>query len=331
MSIERESAEVQKWQEELTQALIEPVQLLEFLGIEEISIDLNLKPAFSTRVPLSYAKKIKYGDISDPLLTQVLPLEEENRDRFGYCENPVGDQEAVVDKSVIKKYKGRALIITTDACPLHCRYCFRQHFPYDSHRNFNSMIDSINTCIAKDRTCVEAILSGGDPFSLSDHKLLRVIRVLNHIEHLHTIRIHTRFPTVIPSRITKGLLSILKQINKRLLIVLHVNHPAELCDRTFKALADLKKVGVSLLNQSVLLKGVNDDANVLQELSHALWKQGVLPYYLHQLDRVKGAARFEVDDRRAKTLIHALQKELPGYLVPKLVREVAGKTYKVPL
>jgi EF-P beta-lysylation protein EpmB len=276
-------------------------------------------------------EKIRPGDPHDPLLRQVLPLSEELAPEPGFVSDPVGEQRALRAPSLLKKYTGRALIITTAACPVHCRYCFRREFPYSKVAEDSQRFSQAIAAIASDSTIEEVILSGGDPLTLSDERLAQLTDALSGIAHVKRIRVHTRTPVVLASRVDEGLLGWVRGVQRPLIFVLHSNHPRELDEGVAGACARLREHGVVLLNQSVLLAGVNDDPEVLAALSRRLFEVGVLPYYLHLLDRVKGAAHFEVAEDRAVKIAGELAALLPGYLVPRLVREMAAAPAKVIL
>ncbi|MDE0193215.1 MAG: EF-P beta-lysylation protein EpmB [Gammaproteobacteria bacterium] len=275
---------------------------------------------FPLRVPRSYIARMGRGDPHDPLLRQVLPTTRETEPANGYGVDPLAEADAVIDSGILKKYDGRALVIATGSCAVHCRYCFRRHFPYPDHRHDKSF-QSI-AALRRDSSIREVILSGGDPLMLTDAHLARLLAELSSIDHVARIRIHTRVPVVIPQRVTPTLTATLAKLPQRVVVVLHFNHPNEVDRDCATSLAGLHHF--TLLNQSVLLRGVNDDAHTLVELSERLFGAGVLPYYLHMPDAVAGTAHFDVSRRRADALYRQLQARLPGYLVPRLVREVPG-------
>lgn len=329
----QQAIRITPWQSHQARAFRDPEQLREHLNLPN-----DLSPAaaeanqqFPLRAPEAFVSRIKTADPNDPLLRQILPTADEMIETAGFLNDPVADAEARATQGLLHKYPGRVLLITTGACGIHCRYCFRRHYPYqDDHLQGDAWQASLDY-IAADTGIHEVILSGGDPLTLSDQRLERMIHDLEHIEHLQRLRIHSRQPVVLPSRITDGLVSLLRNTRFATAMVLHVNHPQELDEEISRVLAPLREAGISLLNQSVLLRGINDDVDVLSDLSEKLFQAGILPYYLHQLDRVQGAAHFEVTDARAVELVAAMRARLPGYLVPGLVREVAGETSKRPL
>jgi len=285
---------------------------------------------FPLKVTHSYLARIEKGCIHDPLLRQVLPLIEEQFEQEGYSGDPVGDLNAIAVPGILHKYKGRVLLMPTAACGIHCRYCFRRHFPYSEHKSSNNWRQAIEY-INKDDTIHEVILSGGDPLSLSNEKLFRLLDLLETVPHLSRIRFHTRYPIILPDRIDTELSVYLQQHRCKIVMVIHSNHPNELSPEVSRSLKLLNKKEITLLNQSVLLAGINDDFDTLSQLSTQLFTDNVLPYYLHQLDKVQGAQHFFVSDTRAIALINALRNQLPGYLVPRLVRENTGDPAKQPL
>lgn len=317
----------------MAEAITDPMELITLLELSTALIPQALQAAqlFGLRVPRSFVRRMGKGDPADPLLRQVLPLGEELETRVGFSLDPVGDGQAMVTPGVLHKYDGRVLLVTTGACAIHCRYCFRRHYPYaDAHtgsRNWQQAVEHI----AQDTSIREVILSGGDPLTLSDDKLSAMMADFEAIGHVQRLRIHTRVPITIPARITQSFLQTLRASRLSAAVVLHINHPREIDDEVRAMCRRLRDAGATLLNQSVLLRGVNDSEGVLTQLSETLFASGVLPYYLHQLDRVAGAMHFLVDDATAKALHEELMAKLPGYLVPRLVRELAGAPSKTPL
>jgi L-lysine 2,3-aminomutase len=324
------------WQQDLKRAITDPGELLTTLGLDAAlgAPARAASSAFGLRVTRSYLARMRRGDANDPLLRQVLPLSDELLDTPGYGSDPLLELDATRAPGLLQKYAGRALLITTQACAIHCRYCFRRDFPYsaqqettaDGGARFRAALEVIDG----DASIEEVILSGGDPLSLSDGRLTKITDALAGIRHVQRIRVHTRQPIVLPSRVDDGLLAWLRGIQRPTVLVLHANHPNEIDAEVRDACARLRATGVTLLNQSVLLRGVNDDVDTLANLSRALMDAGVVPYYLHLLDRVRGTAHFDVAEAQAQRLIEALSARLSGYLVPRLVREVPGAPYKVP-
>lgn len=294
--------------------------------------DLNLSPQaaknFPLRVPKSFASRIEKANQHDPLLRQILPISDELKIYNGFSNDPVGDLKAVKQVGVLHKYHGRVLLINTGACAIHCRYCFRRNFPYADLQLSKQQETQAIDVISQDETIEEVILSGGDPLVLNDARLASLFEKLNAISTVKRIRIHTRLPIVQPERITQELLDILKKSTKRIVLVVHCNHANEIDNDVAKACEKLKSANVTLLNQSVLLQGVNDDATILCELSERLFEIGVLPYYLHFLDKAHGTAHFQVSKTTALEIMTTMQNRLSGYLVPKLVFEESGQLSK---
>jgi len=321
----------QPWLQALATAIRTPEALLNALDLSAHQLPpiFNGGDKFPLRVPLSFVSRMKKGDPNDPLLRQVLPLDEENSFSHGYLTDPVGDLNASKTPGLLHKYHGRALMITTGACAVHCRYCFRRHFPYSEQNAASNEWDESIRHITQDNTINEVILSGGDPLALSDQRLATLLERLTQIPHLKRLRIHTRLPVVIPQRITDTLITLLANCRLTPIIVIHTNHANEIDAKLHRALKRLKTIpDITLLNQSVLLQGVNDNSQALISLSEALFDSGVTPYYLHLLDKAQGTAHFNVSVARAIALLKEVQASLPGYLVPRLAQEEAGATSK---
>ena len=321
------------WQAEMASAITSPRELVTELGLnpELIQGATLAGSTFRLRVPRSYLSRIRRGDPNDPLLRQVLPISAELADTAEYVADPLGEREALRAPGLLQKYHGRALLITTSACAVHCRYCFRREFPYPEQTSESSRWSEALDEIAADTSIEEVILSGGDPLSLSDSRLASLTNALQQIPHVQRLRVHTRQPVVLPSRVDAGLTHWLAQVRLPVVFVLHVNHPNEIDGDVRAACSRLRDSGVTLLNQTVLLRGVNDDPAVLVELSRRLFEAGVLPYYLHVLDRVRGAAHFDVPEERARLIAGQMASRLPGYLMPRLAREIHGAPAKVTL
>ncbi len=321
------------WQTELAQAFTDPLALLahleldlrDFPGLAEAS------RGFPLRVTRAYASRIRKGDRLDPLLRQILPVAEELRQVAGYGMDPVGDLLSVTQPGLLRKYAGRALLISTGACAIHCRYCFRRNFPYGSQQLSRSREQAALAAMAADASLQEIILSGGDPLLLADDRLIDLIRAIEAIPQIQRLRFHSRVPVVLPSRLGGDFLAHLSASRLRVVMVIHANHPQELDEPVGEALLNMTRQGVTVLNQAVLLKGVNDSEPVLVALSESLFRWGVLPYYLHMLDLAQGTAHFAVSEATARALMEGIRRRLPGYLVPKLVREIAGEPYKRPI
>jgi len=321
------------WRRALAEAVTDPSELIAMLQLDPALLPAARRAAavFGLKVPRGFVGLMGRGDPADPLLRQVLPLGEETLDSPGFGPDPVGDLAAARAPGLLHKYHGRALLMTTGGCAVNCRYCFRREFPYARAALTPARLDAAVGELASIPGLSEVILSGGDPLALPTGRLAAVTRRLAGLSSLRRIRIHTRTPVVLPERVDAPLLRWLESLPWRRVVVLHANHPREVGEPLRRACEALAATGTTILNQSVLLAGVNDDADVLAELSEALFDAGVLPYYLHVLDRVRGAAHFEVPALRATGLHEELRRRLPGYLVPGLVREEAGAPYKVPI
>lgn len=283
---------------------------------------------FAMLVPRSYADRMRPGDAADPLLRQVLPLEAEHRAVAGFNADPVGDLASEADRGLLQKYQGRVLLVLTGACAVNCRYCFRRHYPYaQASAGPRQWADAIEA-IAADPSIEEVILSGGDPLMLDDGPLGELSAAIAQIAHVRRLRIHTRLPIVLPERVTESLTAWLAQSQLAKVVVVHANHANELAGGVPAALARLSSAGAMLLNQAVLLRGVNDSVAAQRNLSERLLEVGVLPYYLHQLDRVSGAAHFEVPVAEGLEIVQEMRASMPGYLVPRYVQEIAGEPNK---
>lgn len=320
------------WQGEIRTAFRDPAELARHLGLGLDQLPaLASTDTFPLLVPRSFADRMAKGDPRDALLLQVWPDRLESVVDECESSDPVGDLGARKAPGLLQKYAGRALVVTTGACAVHCRYCFRQNFPYDESARSQAQWETQLEAIQGNAALREVILSGGDPLTLPDPVLESRIADLESIPHLDTLRIHTRLPIVVPSRMTDEFCQTLAGSRFAKLVVLHANHPAELDDSVRAACAKLRATGSTILNQSVLLRGVNDAPDILERLSRRLWECGILPYYLHALDRVSGSSRFQVPDDDGIRLIETLRSRLPGYLVPRLVREIEGAPGKMPV
>ncbi len=316
--------------------LTKPEQLLKFLEINSDDIHFydSFASSFSFRVPLSFAKRMKKGDKNDPLLRQVLsigPAMQAPAAPFGFGADPVQDKKYQVLPGLIHKYYGRVLLVATGACSVHCRYCFRQSFPYQNAVLANDNWNNILNYIKADTSIEEVILSGGDPLVLSLDKLQKIGEALNDIPHLKYIRIHSRQPVVFPESIDGGVMRFFSELRLKTLLVIHANHPNELDNAVKKHLRLWGRFNIQMLNQSVLLKGVNDSIDILKALSHRLYALDVLPYYLHVLDKVAGSEHFLISKARSRQLIYQLGGQLPGFLVPALVYDEGGSYGKIRL
>lgn len=321
------------WRRAMADAVSDPAELLELLDLprELLPAARRSARAFGLRVPRGYLARMRPGDPADPLLLQVLPLGRELDEVPGFGEDPLAEGAAALRPGVLQKYRGRVLLVVTGACAVHCRYCFRRHFPYAESSPGRAGWGEALDAIAADPGIREVILSGGDPLSVPDERLAELAGRLAEIPHVERLRLHTRDPVVLPERVDDGLLGWLGATRLQTVVVVHTNHAREI-DATVRGAFDrLRQAGATLLNQSVLLAGVNDSADALAELSQALFRAGALPYYLHLLDPVRGAAHFDVPEERARRLVGEVAARLPGYLVPRLVREVPGAPAKVSL
>jgi len=320
------------WRESLRHAVRDTEELARLLELPAGSLPGTDKTdSFPLLVPREFVSRMRKGDRDDPLLAQILPTPSEDISAPGFDADPLAEQQLVQD-GCLQKYPGRALLITTGACPVHCRYCFRREFPYSAQTAARQQWQPALATLAGKTNIREIILSGGDPLSLGNRQLKNLLRQIeSSLPQLTTLRIHTRFPVVLPSRIDIGLIDLLNSAPFDVVVVLHINHPAEIDHSVALAAASLKGATNGLLNQAVLLRGINDDAATLIELGQRLLGIGVLPYYLHLLDRVSGSAHFEVDEQAALKLIDSVRNQAPGYLVPKLVRERAGELCKSPV
>ncbi|AOH36776.1 EF-P beta-lysylation protein EpmB [Luteimonas sp. JM171] len=321
------------WQQAWRDAVRDPRELLTLVGLEPAALAISDAAAaqFPLRVPRGFVARMRRGDPADPLLRQVLPLDDEMQPVPGFSADAVGDGAARAGRGLIRKYRGRALLVATGSCAINCRYCFRRHFPYAEETAAAAGWREAIDAIVADAGIDEVILSGGDPLSLATTKLAQLTDALAAIPHLRRLRIHSRLPVVLPERIDAELVAWLQSLPWPVTVVLHANHANEFDRGVDAALAAVRAAGATLLNQAVLLHGVNDSEDALATLSERGFEAGVLPYYLHQLDRVAGAAHFEVPDARALELHAALRRRLSGFLVPRLVREVAGDASKRPL
>jgi EF-P beta-lysylation protein EpmB len=321
------------WHASLADAIRDANELLSRLGIRQrLGPDAcQSAKEFPVLVPESYFRRMKTGDINDPLLRQVLPLDEEQRFVPGFSTDAVQDASFREAPGLLKKYHGRALMIATGSCAVHCRYCFRRHYPYGEEPRRLDEWEPALEAIAADESISEVLLSGGDPLMLSDKRLSDLLERLERIEHLRRVRIHTRLPIVLPNRVTSVLINGLTSSRLTPIVVVHANHANEIVDDCSDALRDLLRAGITVLNQAVLLKGVNDSVTALAELSESLINLGVIPYYLHQLDRVAGTAHFEVPVETGRAIVRELREQLPGYAVPRYVAEIPHKPHKVIL
>ncbi len=320
------------WQQQLARAITEPQQLLQYLQLDARHFgDFSAaSQQFSIKVPHAYLRKIRPGDARDPLLLQIMAQAAESLEVAGFKQDPVGDLQASRVPGLLHKYPGRVLLITTAACAVHCRYCFRRHFPYAQQQAGRDQWQSALDYIRAEPSIEEVILSGGDPLVLSDERLATLIDQLQAIPHISRLRLHSRLPVVLPDRITDRLIQLLANSRFDTVLVIHSNHANEIAADETRVLRKLQAAGILLLNQAVLLKGINHRPEQQQALSKALFSAGVLPYYLHLLDPVEGAAHFDVSLQQANDLMDQLRASLPGFLLPRLVREIEGEQSKTP-
>jgi EF-P beta-lysylation protein EpmB len=320
------------WQREWQASFRDSSSLLAFLELNPSDLPPlpALEPAFPLRVPLAYARRMRKGDPADPLLRQVLALDSENGERPGFTSDAVGDEQAQAGPGVLRKYNGRALLVLTGVCAVHCRYCFRREYPYARQAPSRAEWELVYARLGADAGVEEILFSGGDPLSLSDSALRWHWEQALSLPHVRRIRIHTRLPLVLPNRVDAAFLALVEALaaRKPLYLVLHINHAREIDEAVAEKARALRAAGAIVLNQSVLLQGVNDTVEALEALSLRLLDCGILPYYLHQLDRVRGTHGFEVEEARGRQLVDALRTRLSGYGVPKYVREIAGEPSK---
>ena len=322
----------QNWLKQLTNAISDPQTLLHTLNLDPQPWEKGFaaRKQFAMRVPESFVSRMEKGNPNDPLLLQVLPIADEFQETPGFTLDPLLEQDNE-QPGLLHKYKNRVLLVLKGGCAINCRYCFRRHFPYQDNPGSKRIWNENLKYIAQHNEIDEVILSGGDPLMAKDEEITWLVNELESIAHVKTLRIHTRLPVVIPARVTPALLETLANSRFNIVVVTHINHANEIDDSLRLALLALRQAGVTLLNQSVLLARVNDNSAALLALSHALFSAGVLPYYLHVLDKVQGAAHFLVPDEIARQLMHEMISQTSGYLIPRLTREVGGQSSKTPL
>ncbi len=320
------------WQKDLREVITEPKQLLALLNIapDDYLQHFKARTLFPVRVPISFIKRMKKGDINDPLLKQVMPLTKEFTITNGYLEDPLEEHDTVAE-GLLHKYKNRVLMIVKSACAINCRYCFRRHFPYEDNSPNKKRWQSALEYISQHTEISEVIFSGGDPLMANDEHLSWLVAQIEKISHVTRLRIHSRLPVVIPNRITKKFVKLLSDSRLKPTIVLHINHPNEINQELIEAIEPLRLARIPLFNQSVLLKGINDNAQTLVNLSETLFDAGIQPYYLHMFDAVQGAAHFDVSEEESVEIAKTMLASLPGFLMPKLVREIAGQANKTPI
>lgn len=325
------SSHQNSWQAQLASGFKNPHELFTFLNLSSENFSEKAHQVFKTRVPQVFAEKIKKEDIHDPLLKQVLPVLDEMLEIDGFTKDPLQEIAANPLHGLLHKYSSRVLLTLTAGCAINCRYCFRRHFDYKSNTPGRSGLPAMLDYIRTHPEIKEVILSGGEPLLLQDDHLEEIIEQIARINTVEILRIHSRMPIVLPARITDELITMLQKTRLETVCVVHCNHPNELDDTIEERMKALRNAGTHVLNQSVLLKGVNDHVETLCQLSYRLLKSGILPYYLHLLDKVQGTAHFDVEEEKALAIHNAMRKKLPGYLLPRLVREVAGEENKIPV
>lgn len=323
----------QPWQHQLATAFTDPEQLGSYLQLpaDWVQQHAPARKLFPLRVPRHFADLMESGNPDDPLLRQVWPHADEFTDVPGYTTDPLHEADASMGNAILHKYASRLLLIVRGGCAVNCRYCFRRHFPYQAHKFGRQELANVQQYLLADPALNEVILSGGDPLMADDPHLDTILSAIEAVPHIRRIRIHSRLPVVLPDRLTRTLAQRLEQSRLQAVLVIHANHPAEISQPLADAIQHWRQHDIHVLNQSVLLQGINDNVATLSELSEALFAAGVLPYYLHQLDKVAGAAHFAVSDANASLIMDGLRVRLPGFLVPKLVREIAGEPSKTPL
>lgn len=316
------------WQQQLIDGVSDTHKLLALLKLRPEQVALDPATPFPLRVPHDFVARMQPGDPHDPLLLQVLPQAAEAVQLPGYTSDPLNEQQATKTPSLLHKYRSRVLLIATGSCAIHCRYCFRRHFPYQENRLSSQQIEQVCSYIAEHPEVNEVILSGGDPLMLKDEPLRHLLQRLEELPQLQYLRVHTRLPIVIPARVTTELVTALSRTRLQSTVIVHANHPNEISPAVGTALQQFNAHQIPVFNQAVLLRGINDSVDTLSALSHALYRYQIIPYYIHLLDRVAGAGHFAVAEADALVLHRALQTLLPGFLVPRLVKEEAGAASK---
>ena len=320
------------WQKELANVVTDPKKLLEMLDIcpSNYQQHFSARQLFPVRVPKPFIKRMIKGDFNDPLLKQVMPLSAEFEQLAGYSTDPLEEHDTVAE-GLLHKYKHRVLMMVKTGCAVNCRYCFRRHFPYQDNSPNKARWQQALSYIAEHTEINEVIFSGGDPLMANDQHLTWLVEQIEQIPHVQRLRIHTRLPVVIPQRITDELVTLLANTRLKATMVLHINHANEIDDDFCAAIEKLRAARIPLFNQSTLLKGINDDAQVLVSLSEQLFDCGIQPYYLHLFDPVQGGAHFDIEEKQAVGIVQQMMAILPGFLMPKLVREIAGEANKTAI
>jgi EF-P beta-lysylation protein EpmB len=325
------SSQHRNWKVLVSESFRDLGGLLEFCEIDPANTGMRSSPEFALRVTKYFASLIEKGNALDPLLLQVLPDAQELQIVDGYSKDAVGDQLAMPVPGLIHKYQGRVLLTLTGACAIHCRYCFRRHFPYNESDTDYGINGQVMNYLSENIEVREVILSGGDPLMLSDQKLENLITSLNQIPHIRVLRIHSRLLSVLPERINEAFLEVLQRFNGQVVFVTHINHPNEISRSNQAVFHLLSEQGYRLFNQSVLLRRVNDNSQILEKLSNKLFESRIVPYYLHRLDKVQGAAHFDVSRKESCRIYKQLRERLPGYLLPAMVEEIPGQSSKTPV
>ena len=328
----KQTTPVTTWKQAMQQCYSDVDSLLAALGLTRQDMPEVLADAtFPIRVPTTFVERMRYGDPHDPLLRQVLPLAEESKIDPAYMSDPLNEKQSVIQPGVIQKYDGRLLVILTGACAVHCRYCFRQHFPYNDHIKSRQQLAGVIQYVSQSPDVNEVILSGGDPLMLDDAKLALWLEALHNVPTIKRIRLHTRVPVVLPERFDQGCLQLLERVVDKGVMVIHSNHANELDEAVAGVITALRNQGWLVFNQAVLLAGINDDFKSQFQHNQRLIDIGVVPYYLHLLDKVAGSQHFDVEPNRAKQLYQQMLEQMPGYMVPRVVREVPGVMHKVAI
>ena len=327
------TCQTNRWQDDMANLIRQPHELLRILELDPSLLETlqNSSHQFNLRVPRQFVEKMKKGDINDPLLRQVLPLKEELQVSELYSMDPLQEASSNPHPGLLHKYHGRVLLVVSASCAIHCRYCFRRHFPYQDNKPSRENWQSVLNYISEDKSINEVIFSGGDPLSASDKYLSRLTAQISQIPHIKRLRIHTRLPILLPNRIDDACLLWLKTPRLQTIMVLHSNHPNEIDHQTATMVSRLRQADITVLNQSVLLKGINDNVDILTSLSEKLFDAGILPYYLHLLDKVANVEHFDIPEAQARHLYQQLLARLPGFLVPKLVKELPQAVSKLPI
>lgn len=319
------------WKTVLADSFRDPYELLKYCRVDASNVPVAPGNQFAFRVTRYFASLIEKGNARDPLLLQVLPDGREFLQVDGYVRDAVGDLQAMQAPGLVHKYAGRVLLTLTGACAIHCRYCFRRHFPYGEARVDHDPGGQVMKYLAEHADVREVILSGGDPLMVSDGKLADLVASLNRIPHIRTLRIHSRLLSVLPERVTRGLVEVLQAFDGQVVLVTHINHPNEISERNQAAFQLLSGLGYRIFNQAVLLKGVNNSVSTLADLSYRLFENHITPYYLHRLDKVQGAAHFDLPEGESAGIYTQLRAQLPGYLLPAMVQDIPGEASKTPV